>query len=73
MSDYDGNLTYGLDDFVADADGHTISADDDEVEDDDYWCEDCDVYLCRHGVCPECEGCEVCDPDTFEEEASDGA
>jgi len=36
-------------------------------EEDDFWCEECDCYLCPHGLCLSCEGCEVCDPESEDE------
>lgn len=39
-----------------------------EDEEEDWWCFYCEEYRCRHGWCRTCEGCEVCDPENFEEE-----
>ena len=34
-----------------------------EFDDEEFWCDDCDEYLCPHGACRSCEGCEECDPE----------
>jgi hypothetical protein len=41
-------------------------APEDDVE--EWWCFDCEEYLCRHGLCRTCEGCEECNPENFEDE-----
>ena len=44
--------------------------DEENEDEEDWWCFECDEYRCKHGLCRTCEGCEECDPDAFED--SDG-
>ena len=36
-------------------------------QEDDWWCFECDEYRCKHGLCRNCEGCDICDPEPEEE------